>query len=134
MNKTFVADYRKQYGSAPTVDSVAGYVLDVWWDAPADFRQRYLDMLSRLASIKKPVAILDEFGNFDLPVQWERNPCLQVYRIENRAGERMAQYLIGLGHKKVAYLSLNHDAEWSQDRFAGIKKQFARINNADGVL
>jgi branched-chain amino acid transport system substrate-binding protein len=34
MNKTFVADYRKQYTASPTVDSVAGYVgAKVVWEA-----------------------------------------------------------------------------------------------------
>jgi branched-chain amino acid transport system substrate-binding protein len=34
MNKAFVADYRKLYGSSPTVDSIAGYVgAQVIWEA-----------------------------------------------------------------------------------------------------
>jgi DNA-binding LacI/PurR family transcriptional regulator len=113
---------------------ITGFVLDVWWDNPANFQRSYHDALARTASFRKPVAILDEFGRFDLPVQFGANPKLQVYRIEGRrAGERMARYILGLGHRSVAYISFNHDAQWSQDRFDGITSQFSRGGCEDGV-
>jgi DNA-binding transcriptional regulator YhcF (GntR family) len=125
---------RKTIAGLTNEESIQGFILDVWWYPNQSIQQGYLHTLARLASFKKPVAILDEIGSFDLPVEFSRNPLLQEYRIQaKRAGERMARFLIGLGHKSAVFISLFRDTAWSRDRFQGVLSQFSRAGFANGV-
>jgi DNA-binding GntR family transcriptional regulator len=120
----------KLIGGSQTI----GFILDLWWYETESFRHAYLDTLGRLASFKKPVAILDELAGFELPLQFIANPLLQVFRIETeRAGERVARLLLGSGHRSVAYITFN-DAPWSQARFRGIRSQFMRTGCSESAI
>jgi DNA-binding transcriptional regulator YhcF (GntR family) len=111
-----------------------GYVLDLWWYLGESFRQSYLDVLSALALEKKPAALLDELGSFALPHAFSGNPLVQVFRIEgSKAGERMAGFLLGQGHRSVVYLSSDHGQSWSQDRLTGLQTRFAKAGFPDAV-
>jgi hypothetical protein len=125
---------RRAKDAVKDTDEILGVLLDVWWYESKEFRQNYLDVLNRLAGFKKPVAILDEVGNFDLPLPLTRNPLLQVFAIESElAGERMARLLLSLGHKSIAVISLFHYASWARRRYDGIVSQYARAGFGDGV-
>jgi DNA-binding LacI/PurR family transcriptional regulator/DNA-binding transcriptional regulator YhcF (GntR family) len=116
-------------------DLVSGFIVDLWWYPIETFRQSYIGAFMRLAAFRKPVAILDEAGNFTLPVQFLSNPMLQVFCIESkRAGERMARLLLNLGHSSIVYLSIVHQDEWSQKRFEGVKAQFLRAGCSDNGI
>jgi DNA-binding LacI/PurR family transcriptional regulator/DNA-binding FadR family transcriptional regulator len=116
-------------------DLTAGYILDVWWWHNETYQRSYFEILDHLASLRNPVAILDEIGTFVLPVRHTRNPLLQVYTFEGkRAGERVARLLSGLGHRSVAYFSLVHNAPWSCDRYDGIAAHFSRAGHGDNVF
>jgi DNA-binding LacI/PurR family transcriptional regulator len=112
-----------------------GYILDSGWYEADMFHRSVASLLARLAFLEKPVAILDDAGAFDVPKQFTTNRLFQVYRIQgSRAGERIAGYLLGLGHRRVAYLSMLHFTSWSRQRFEGIKTQFSRSGfHADNV-
>jgi DNA-binding LacI/PurR family transcriptional regulator len=111
-----------------------GFLLDVWWYESKEFRQNYLDVLSRLAGLKNPVAVLDEIGNFDLPLPLTRNPLLQVFTVESeQAGGRIARFLLGLGHTSIAFISLFHYAHWARRRYDGIVSQYSRLGFGGGV-
>jgi DNA-binding LacI/PurR family transcriptional regulator len=115
-------------------EALLGFILDMWWYVSPNVQQAYIDVLSRLASLKKPVAILDEIGNFALPAPFTKNPLLQAYRIESKkAGERVARFLLGQGHRSVVFISLFEEAPWSRDRLDGIAGQFSRAGLGDGV-
>jgi DNA-binding LacI/PurR family transcriptional regulator/DNA-binding transcriptional regulator YhcF (GntR family) len=115
-------------------NSVLGYILDVWGFSNEEIRLRYTELLSRFATLKKPVAIIDEGGDFVLPVQFSANPIFQVFRIEGKsAGGRMARLLLGLGHRSVAFISAYQSALWSSQRLDGVKEQFARAGLREGV-
>jgi DNA-binding LacI/PurR family transcriptional regulator len=88
----------------------------------------------RLAAFNKPVAMLDELGDFVLPLRLRANPMVQVYSIEGvAAGKRIARYLAALGHTSIVYLSYMHASKWSADRFDGIVAQFSRMGFTDNV-
>jgi DNA-binding transcriptional regulator YhcF (GntR family) len=128
------AKRRQSIGKLSNMDSTVGFILDIWWYTSEDFRRAYLDALARLATFKKPVALLDEIGGFDFPIEHKANPLLQKYRIEGkRAGESMARLLLELGHRNVAYVSLLHQTLWSRERYAGIETQFSRAGFSGGV-
>jgi hypothetical protein len=111
-----------------------GYILDVWWYPLENIRRAYLDILDRITRFSKPIAILDEISGFSLPIEHTRNPLLQVYGIESaRGAERIARFLLGLGHRTIAYLSLIHQAIWSQQRLNGLSAQFERAGLAAHV-
>jgi DNA-binding transcriptional regulator YhcF (GntR family) len=115
-------------------DATVGYILDAWWYSSLVFHDSCLGVLERISRFKKPIAIIDEFGNFELPLQYTHNPLVQVYRIEgSRAGESMARLLLSRGHQSIAYISIMHYAMWSIERFKGIQKQSANAGRADGV-
>jgi DNA-binding LacI/PurR family transcriptional regulator/DNA-binding transcriptional regulator YhcF (GntR family) len=114
-------------------DSILGYILDHWGGSEV-FQRANMDVLTRLVQFGKPVAILDETGSFDLPPKFRSNHLAQVYKIEGkRAGERIARFLLGLGHRKAIYISSHHFAMWSRDRYDGIAAQYSRAGIAGGV-
>jgi DNA-binding transcriptional regulator YhcF (GntR family) len=116
-------------------ESILGFIFDIWWYEGAGLRQAHIDVLARLAAFRKPVAILDEVGEFRLPPQFIPNPLIQTYRIEGkRAGERMARHLLGLGHRCTTYISLFHHSDWSRDRFEGVREQFIKAGHGDAAV
>ena len=129
------AESRNALASPAIMNPAIGYVLDVWWNSGDIFRRSHADLLKRLAGLKRPVAILDEVGDFDLQAQFDGNPMMQVFRIDERgAGGRVARLLLGMGHTRVAYISTNHDSHWSTQRLQGIVDQYAKAGHEAGVL
>jgi DNA-binding transcriptional regulator YhcF (GntR family) len=116
----------KALATVPSGDSVLGYLYDIWWYPNDIFRNTTVTMVTRLASFRKPLAILDELGSFELPNEFAKQYGIQVFRIETqRAARRMAQFLIAQGHTSIAYISAVHHDKWSQDRYAGIAAEFS---------
>lgn len=112
-----------------------GFILDIWWYTTN--HQAYTDALMLLATFGKPISIIDEIGDFRLPTQLAANPFVQTYHFEGRrAGERMARYLLNLGHRSAVYISLFHETEWSVERYNGILTQFtnARRENSAHLI
>jgi DNA-binding LacI/PurR family transcriptional regulator len=111
-----------------------GYIFDMYWYHDNDSQRSQTDLLKRLCSLKKPVAILDEVGDFALPLQFSADPMMQVFAIEGKkAGSRMARHLLGLGHRSVAYISFDHDESWSRRRLDGVAEQFQKAGCEKGV-
>jgi DNA-binding LacI/PurR family transcriptional regulator len=111
-----------------------GYVLDMWWSIEDDVQQSYTSILESLFALKKPVAILDELGNYLLPLHYSANPLFQVFRIEGRrAGARMARLILNLGHRSVSYISAAPSARWSIERAEGVEEEFEKAGIAGGV-
>jgi DNA-binding transcriptional regulator YhcF (GntR family) len=92
-------------------------------------------LFSRIASTRRPLAILDSSGTFRLPPDHAANRDFRIFRIAGRrAGQQVGRFLLGLGHRRVAYVSLLHANTWSKDRLAGIEDQFGLAGFADGVV
>jgi DNA-binding LacI/PurR family transcriptional regulator/DNA-binding transcriptional regulator YhcF (GntR family) len=109
-----------------------GFIIDLWWSVNEDLRALLVNLLARLSTLKKPVAILDENGDFELPLQFVSNPLIQVFRIEGKkAGSRVARFLLGLGHRSVAFVSSLHHSSWSRERFEGVAEQYAKAGCSD---
>jgi DNA-binding FadR family transcriptional regulator len=119
----------------PAINAPAlGYVLDLWWYQSEEFRRSHVDLIARVSALRRPLAILDEIGDFGLPAPFTTNPLIQVFRIEGKkAGARMARLLIGMGHQSIAYLSPVHEHFWSRQRLDGVLEQYAASGCEDGV-
>jgi DNA-binding LacI/PurR family transcriptional regulator/DNA-binding transcriptional regulator YhcF (GntR family) len=126
---------KSRYESSGTsVNSpVLGYILDIW-DTGETASRSYTEILDRLSVTKTPVAILDEIGDFVLPLQFSANPMMQVFTIERkRAGSRIARFLLDRGHRRAVFISSRHQTLWSQQRFEGIAEQFSLAGCGDGI-
>jgi DNA-binding FadR family transcriptional regulator len=115
-------------------DTIIGFILDVWNYGIEHYANSYHDVLNRLCTFRKPVALLDELGNYLLSIHHSANPLLQVFRIESeKAGIRVARFLIEQGHRACAYITCFHETGWSRERFSGIVKQFSRVGYSKNV-
>jgi DNA-binding transcriptional regulator YhcF (GntR family) len=94
------------------------------------------EVLERLASLKRNVAVLDVVGGWKIPRSARENPLIQFFTATASVlpAKRVAQYLLGKGHRKVAFFSPFHRALWSQQRLNTINEMFARADIADGVV
>jgi hypothetical protein len=81
-------------------------------------------LVGELASLGRPVALLDEGGDLHRtrPELYRRG--VRVYSVSYGplAGRLMGHYLRGLGHRAVAYITLWPGVGWSDNRFAGLSQ------------
>jgi DNA-binding LacI/PurR family transcriptional regulator/DNA-binding transcriptional regulator YhcF (GntR family) len=126
------ATRRAESGKALSGPAV-GYIFDMYWYKSDDYRRMSLFVLERLASRKKPVAILDEMGDFPLPSHLAANPLYQVFCIEGKkAGARMARFLLNLGHQSIAFISAIN-MPWARQRLEGAVSEFTKAGLEQGV-
>jgi len=91
-------------------------------------------ILESLAHTSKPVCILDESGiPWTLPAGLEQ--FFRVFPIATTQlpGRIMGRYLIGLGHRKIAYFSVHGAFPWSIARLQGIEQSFRSAGIHNGV-
>jgi DNA-binding LacI/PurR family transcriptional regulator/DNA-binding transcriptional regulator YhcF (GntR family) len=111
-----------------------GYILDLSWKTTQEYGPMHVELLTQIARLKGPVAVIDENGDFVLPLQFSSNPLIQVFRIEGRrAGSRVARFLLGMSHRSVAYISTEHNSFWSRQRLAGVEEEYSRAGCPAGV-
>jgi DNA-binding transcriptional regulator YhcF (GntR family) len=129
------ADVRRIMALIKSEKPPLGFVFDIWWYTTPEFRALHVNLLDRIAASNSPIAIIDELGDFELPVAFRSYPRIQVFRIEGvSAGERMAGYLFGLGHHRAVYISLSHFFSWSRRRLEGLSARFERAGYPDAVI
>jgi DNA-binding LacI/PurR family transcriptional regulator/DNA-binding transcriptional regulator YhcF (GntR family) len=117
-------------------DAVIGFVVNLWWTVIPDLQQTFLDLLSILAKFKKPVAVLDHIGACSLPDPLHQNNLFKIFRPVNySAGTGIGRYLMTLGHRHIAYISLNHEAaDWSVERFSGIQRLYDKEGYSSSLI
>jgi DNA-binding transcriptional regulator YhcF (GntR family) len=120
--------------SPEITESSLGAVIDMWNQMTESSMPAFITFLSGLASLKRPVAIIDEIGNFILPAQFSANPLIQVFRVQGKgAGARIARVLLGMGHEKVVFVNPYEAEFWSEQRFDGILEQYNKAGCGSGV-
>ncbi len=92
------------------------------------------ELVHRLESSGRPVAVLDEVGT----VSWPAGGSGRLTRLFHLTsgvdvGGAVGNYLLGLGHRSVAYISPSHQAQWSRDRLQGLRQAFAAAGVGQGV-
>jgi len=87
---------------------------------PSDFEE----LCKGLARTRKPVAVLDLQGDWKQTASNILSAHFRIFPIgvTPLSGDRMAQHLFGLGHRRIAFFSLWHYTPWSINRYAGMKR------------
>lgn len=111
--------------------TILGYILIV-----ANLDNAPEEVLERLAGLKRNVAVLDVVGGWKIPRCARDNSLIQFFTATASVlpSKRVAQYLLGKGHRKVAFFSPFHRALWSQQRLNTISEMFSRADIVDGVV
>jgi hypothetical protein len=100
-----------------------GCIINLPFISEAIVLERIHDLLFRLAGMKKPLAILDSSGEFELPDQLKTKGHIRIFRPAGvSSGRNVAQYLHQLGHSHTAYISHVHGQKWSIQRLDGMQR------------
>jgi DNA-binding transcriptional regulator YhcF (GntR family) len=93
------------------------------------------EVLRTIAGLKKPVAVLDVVGGWDVSPRTPGNYYLQFFTVTTSRlpPRRVGQYLLNLGHTSVAFVSPFHKALWSVRRLDAIREIFAAAGHGDTV-
>jgi DNA-binding transcriptional regulator YhcF (GntR family) len=93
------------------------------------------DVLKRLIIEKKPIAVLDVVGGWEIPSQLFNNYYVQLFTVTMSITppKKIAQYLLNLGHKNIAFFSPFHKAEWSKQRLKGIAETYNEAGYKNNV-
>jgi DNA-binding LacI/PurR family transcriptional regulator len=102
-------------------DRALGYIF--WSNALSYDRVNLL--LHELGPTGKPLAVIDEIGDFELPSTLADSRLIKIFTIAAAvAGREVARFLLNLGHRHVAFISPVHQQQWAQKRFDGIVQTF----------
>lgn len=91
-------------------------------------------VIGEMALQRKPLAVVDESGDFHFDLPTGAPAVLQVFRtMGNSAGREMSRVLIDKGHTKVAFLSVQHRHTWSMLRWQGVEASFQRVPQGEAI-
>jgi DNA-binding LacI/PurR family transcriptional regulator/DNA-binding GntR family transcriptional regulator len=90
-------------------------------------------LLQRLYGQRLPVAVFDESSGLRLP--WAEGVRVKQFVLGTSAaaGRSVGRYLLGLGHRRVAFISSVHESDYSVNRLAGLSEAYAEAGAAGGV-
>lgn len=110
--------------------SILGYIFIV-----ANIDSAPEEVLEKLAGLKRDIAVLDVVGGWKIP-KCARNRYIRFFTAtaSEQPAKRVAQYLLGKGHRQIAFISPFHKALWSQRRFETISEVFNRAGINGGVI
>jgi DNA-binding transcriptional regulator YhcF (GntR family) len=93
------------------------------------------EVIRKLVGFKKPVAVLDVVGGWEASPRTANNYYLQFFTVtmSKQPPRRVAQYLLNLGHRNVAFISPFHKALWSMQRSSGLAEIFRDAGFANKV-
>jgi DNA-binding LacI/PurR family transcriptional regulator/DNA-binding transcriptional regulator YhcF (GntR family) len=92
-------------------------------------------LVAQFGRCSVPIAVLDESGDGSLDEALRQQSRLRVFPVGIGAmhGEVMGRYLLGLGHRHVAYVSPVHNTLWSRNRLHGLRQAFRAFGAANAV-
>lgn len=111
--------------------AILGYVFIV-----ANLDSTPEEVLERLTGLGRDIAVLDVVGGWKVPRCARNNNFIQLFTAtaSELPAKRVSQYLLGKGHRHIAFFSPFHRALWSQQRFSAITGMFSAAGNATGVM
>jgi DNA-binding transcriptional regulator YhcF (GntR family) len=113
---------------------VLGYIVDLWWFEIPEYQEHVTGYFEHLVIAQKPVAIMDQNGNFILPESLARNRLFQVFKIAGiSAGQAVGRLLLNLGHRRVAFISLDHNYPFSIRRLEGLQACYEKAGMSESV-
>ena len=82
------------------------------------------ELLREICSTRRPLAVIMH-NAWSLPSWMKRYPaCLIPVGITDAPGKAVGRFLLGLGHRQVAFLSPYHSFLWSINRYRGLCEAF----------
>jgi DNA-binding transcriptional regulator YhcF (GntR family) len=93
------------------------------------------EVIQSLVGLKKPIAVLDVVGGWEVSSRTANNYYLQFFTVTTSKlpQRQVGQYLLNLGHTDIAFFSPFHKALWSVQRHDGIRDIFADAGYGDNV-
>jgi DNA-binding LacI/PurR family transcriptional regulator len=94
------------------------------------------EVLTELTTLKKPVAVLDVVGGWNIPILSFANRFLQFFTVTTslQPARQVAKYLLSHGHTRIAYISPFHKALWSKKRLQGVNQIYKDAGYPNGVV
>ncbi|MBN1308091.1 MAG: GntR family transcriptional regulator [Chitinispirillaceae bacterium] len=94
------------------------------------------EALERLVGLRRNVAVLDVVGGWKVPRCAQGSRMVQFFTATASMlpARRVAQYLLGRGHRQIAFFSPFHRALWSQRRLDTIDAMYRRAGFPRGVI
>ncbi|MBD3321078.1 MAG: GntR family transcriptional regulator [Chitinivibrionales bacterium] len=117
----YFADSRGELCELADNESILGFLhLVARYDKGCEFALR------ALSHVKKPIAVLDVTGGWELP-WYLGKPDVRLFSaaVSAAPGRHVGEYLIAGGHRHLAYISPFHQALWSQNRLHGLGQALA---------
>lgn len=94
----------------------------------------FLKTVAHVKGFGQPVAVMDEKNNLDLDQPLLQDGAIRSFTLAGvGAGRQIARYLLGLGHRRVAFLSCYHGEGWSQRRWRGVQEVFRTGGQSDNL-
>jgi DNA-binding LacI/PurR family transcriptional regulator len=92
-------------------------------------------LLRTMVPLKKPLAILDEEASWSLSPDLRRSPWVRMFTTaaSSDPSRTITRYLLGLGHRNIAFISPFHEHTWSRRRLEGVASVCAAAGNAGGA-
>jgi DNA-binding LacI/PurR family transcriptional regulator/DNA-binding transcriptional regulator YhcF (GntR family) len=93
------------------------------------------DIIKKLASFRKPAAVLDVIGCVEPSADPSGSGFIRYFTTTASPfpAKTVAKYLLSLRHKKIAFISPFHKAPWSKIRFQSCAAIYQDAGLADGV-
>ena len=112
--------------------AILGYVHCIPW-VPENIDKR---IVAALTGLKKPVAIIDETSMLSLPAGSGSKTWMRKFTVATGAqpAQAIARHLLALGHRRIAFISADHQYLWSQLRLKEVSNLFADAGISDGVI
>jgi DNA-binding LacI/PurR family transcriptional regulator/DNA-binding transcriptional regulator YhcF (GntR family) len=122
----------KPIGRGKTQHAAQGYLL-MTQTAPFD---ELHSVVGALASTLRPVAVFDEVGKATIPSLVTTTPRMHLFVLSagERPGYDLGTYLVGKGHRRVAFFGAFKNDPWSLNRYRGLCNAFDRAGLADTVV
>jgi hypothetical protein len=111
-------------------DALLGYLVSITGGSA----EQYREILATLVPSDKPIAVFDQTGGAT-GVRLPGGRALRVFTIANSTnpGLQMGRYLLGLGHRRIAYMAPRHGDIWSVRRLEGLVEAFRAVE-PDGAV
>jgi len=93
------------------------------------------EILKELSALKKPIAVLDVVGYFNVSPGFSGNRFMQFFTTTASAfpAKKVAKYLLSLKHTHVAFISPFHRASWSKIRYKNCASVYRDAGFPEGV-
>jgi DNA-binding LacI/PurR family transcriptional regulator len=116
----FYSTDKKMHSRPPEDDSVFGYIVSSW------HMKNLQECLFKLNHLNKPVAVWLESDYQNAVENAGKNKRFFNVGFTANAGKDMAEHLLRLGHREIAFISPFHKSKWSKVRLSGIIEVFSK--------